>query len=408
MLKLESELAWFLVLGFAFVTGCSKPAATATPPTTNTRAWTWESFPVVDRMRLGLLPCRVLPKASVPMNSPLTGVLRIYVDKQQTNLPAGFVWAEFEPKLLAASAEALAEAKKKLDEKERLLLELELPKQKLKLSKEIEEAQKQIAALEILSTNQSLAAVAMPFLSLKDRSVTQEALRRVKEELQLLRENFRYLQATNLAVLGVDIQTPRMELERRQLEFEHQQNQSRFKIPFAGQLNISFQLAEGVFEYPVNTGQELAVLRDLSSILLRVILSDASWSTLPPDSLKAVIGLPDGTRLEAPFSFKRLEKIQQREDVVYYFQFPADRVNAAARLIGTDISCELWLDLPERARVIPKLALVINHPSAFQKGRWNEGVAQLAPGARVIVEGQTDIAIALPDGSHDAGREPHE
>src|SRR5438046_580977 len=83
------------------------------------------------KMRLGILPCRVLPKASSSINSPLTGLLRIYVDKQQTNLPAGFVWAEFEPKILAASEAALKEAEDRLNEKERLLLQLDLPKQQL-------------------------------------------------------------------------------------------------------------------------------------------------------------------------------------------------------------------------------------------------------------------------------------
>jgi hypothetical protein len=348
-------------------------------------------------MRLGTLSCRILPRASVAMNSPITGLLRVYVDKQQTNVPAGFIWAEFEPKILAAESAALDEAKKKLDERERFLLELELPKQRLKLAKEMEEAQRQVAIMEMLSTNKDLASAAAPLSGLKDRTFTKETLRRARDELQLMHENYRQLEATNLAVLGVDLETVRTELKRRQLEFERQQNQARLKVPFASQLNISFQLAEGVSEYPVNSGQELGVLRDLSTILLRVILSDASWSSLPPENLKGVIGMPDGSRLEAPFAFKRLEKIQQREDVVYYFEFPTNRMDAAARFIGTDLSCELWLKLSEPARVIPKLTLVINHPSGFQSRRWNEGVAQLAPGARVIVEGQTDLAIALPN-----------
>jgi len=185
-------------------------------------------------------------------------------------------------------------------------------------------------------------------------------------------------------------------LRRRELDFERQQNQARLKVPYACQLNISFQIAEKVGEYPVNSGQELAVLRDMSSILLRTILSDPSWSTLPTDTLKAVISLPDGTRLEAPFALKRLEKMQLREDVAYYFQFPTNRADAAARMMGTDVSCELWLNLPQKARVIPKLTLVINQPAAFQKGRWDEGVSQLTPGARVLVEGQTDLAIIVP------------
>ena len=401
-IKIRNQTAYLLAVGaVALFSACSKPAASnAAGPMTN--RWSWESYPVVEKMRLGILPCRVLPKSSSSINSPQTGLLHLYVDKQQTNVPTGFVWAEFEPKVLAASEAALKEVEERLNEKEKLLLQLELPKQQIKLGKEIEDAKKQLALAEIFYTNQEAASVAFPLTGLKDRSLTETNLQRMREELKLMQTNYAYLQATNLAVLGVDIQTPRTELERRRLEFEHQQNQSRFKIPFASQLNIGFPLAEGVFEYPINSGQEIAVLRDLSSILLRVALSDASWSALAPEKLKTMISMPDGKRLEAPFAYKRIEKIQQREDVIYYFEFPTNRVNAAARLIGTDLSCELWLTLPERARVIPKLTLVINHPNSFQNRRWNEGVAQLAPGARVLVEGQTDLAIVFPEKNHES------
>src|SRR3954466_15861392 len=107
--------------------GCSpKPTQAAVPPAA---AWSWQAYPSVEKMRLAMLPCRVLPKTSLTINAPLSGVLRLYVDRPQTNLPAGFVWAEFEPKILAAESDALAEAKQKLHEKELLTYQLELPKQ---------------------------------------------------------------------------------------------------------------------------------------------------------------------------------------------------------------------------------------------------------------------------------------
>lgn len=387
--------AGFLTGLLALYSGCSRAPAQSTGPAPG-ETWNWETVPVVDKMRLGLLPCRVQPKSSTVINSPATGLLHLYVDRPQTNLPAGFIWGEFEPKLLAGESSALQETKQRLDERERLLLELEVPKQKLKLLKEIDEVQKQTTILEMLSTNRDVAPAIIGLMGLKDKSVTQEALERSKKELKVLRDSYRYLEATNLTLLGVDLQSPRTDLQHRQLEFERQQNQARLKMSTACQLNISFPLAEKVSDYPVNSGQELAVLRDMTSILLRAILSDPSWSTLPTERLKAVISLPDGTRLEAPFELKRLEKVQMREDVVYYFQFPTNRADAAARMMGTDVSCELWMALPEPARVIPKLTLAINRPAAFSNRRWNEGVSQLAKGARVLVEGQTDLAITVP------------
>src|SRR5207247_1444662 len=99
----------------------------------------------------------------------------------------------------------------------------------------------------------------------------------------------------------------------------------------------------------------------------------------------------------APFVFKKLERFQMREEVIYYFQFPTNDCSTAARLVGSDVSCEVWLALSQPARVVPKLALVLHQPAAFQSRHWNEGLAQLSPGAQVLVEGQTDLAIVVPD-----------
>jgi len=42
-------------------------------------------------MRLGVLSCRILPKSSQTINSPFNALLHLSADRQQTNLPAGFV-----------------------------------------------------------------------------------------------------------------------------------------------------------------------------------------------------------------------------------------------------------------------------------------------------------------------------
>jgi len=64
-----------------------------------------------------------------------------------------------------------------------------------------------------------------------------------------------------------------MELERRQLDFDHRQAQARFKLPFSGQLITSLQLADGVTEYPVSAGQELAEKTGLDPALMERLKS---------------------------------------------------------------------------------------------------------------------------------------
>lgn len=383
-----------LVLACVLAGGCSREEKKNAAPVAP--AWNWKKYPQVQRMRLASVPCRVLPRTSLTINAPYSGLLRLYVDRPNTNLSSGFVWAEFEPKILEAESNALHEARAKIDERERLLLQLELPRQRIELSRKVESLQNHVALMKLLATNPAVAPKVMSFTTMKEKSpLNEEALARTEEELDVARQNLQYLVQTNLQVLGHDFQSQRSDLERRQLEFDRQQAQARLKMPFDGQLNPSLPLAEGVTEYPVNSGQELAIARDLSVILLRVPLSDSSWSTLPTDQLAAMVTLPDGTRMEAPFAFKKLERVQSREDVVYYFQFPTERSPSAARLVGTEVSCELWLGLVQPAHVVPKLTLVLHQPSAFSSRRWNEGLAKLAPGASLLVEGQTDIAVVL-------------
>jgi hypothetical protein len=347
-------------------------------------------------MRLAVLQCRVLARTSMSIPSPLAGQLRLYVDKPQTNLPENFLWAEFEPKILIAESNALAEARARLQEKQRLTLELDLPKQTLKMAKDIEELRRQLALLEVFSSNKSLFTNGVNYPGMKVGSLNPENVERARQELRVMETNYAYLQQTNLAVLGVDLQSTRTELERRSLDYERLQTQSRFKMPFKGQLNLSLQLVEGVKDYPVAAGQELAVIRDLSTILLRLAMADPSWSALPSEAMSAIINLPDGSRLEAPFAFKRIEKLQNREEVIYYFQFPAEKIPSAVRLLGTDVSCELLLSLQQPARIVPKLSLVMADPALFQNRRWNDGLIRLARGAYVMVEGQTDLAIVTP------------
>jgi hypothetical protein len=377
--------------------GCRNKAPSAAPPVTELPHWNWEIFPAVQRMRLATLPCQVLPKSSISIFSPMLGVLRVYASQPQTNLPASFIWAEFEPAMFQAEAQAIEEARTKLDEHERLQLELELPKQKLHMEKDLEEAEREVALLHLLSTNKDLARISFKLANGNGNGtgLRPEALARAETERNLLRRSIQYLDATNLDILGIDLAGQRSDWERRKLEFLRRQSQARLKMPFTGQLTVDLPLTEGVVEYPVNSGQELAVARDLSLVRLRVALSNPAWAGLAPEHLTALVRLPNGNELTAAFAFQKIERMQLREESVYYFQFPPDKAAVAARLIGTDLSCELWLTLPQPARVVPKLSLVLQQPNAFQGHSWVQGVGTAWPGASVLVEGQTDLAIVL-------------
>jgi hypothetical protein len=359
-------------------------------------AWRWEQYPPALRMRLAQLPCQLLPKSSITMVAPLMGVLRVNVSSPQTNLDSGTIWSEFEPKLFEAEAKAIEEARVRLEDQERIQLELELPKQKLRLQRELEESQRQFAFVRLLATNPSLASMALTIPGQGANPLRPEAVGRAEIEVGLLERSLGFLQSTNLALMGIDLVGQRSEWQRRKLEFERRQSQARLRMPFKGQLTIALPLTEGVEEYPVTSGQELAVARDLSQVRLRLSLANPAWVGLAHDKLSAVLRLPSGEEVEAPFAFQKIERVQNREESVLYFTFPEERSKVAARLIGTDVACELWVKLPEPVRIVPKLTLVLQHPSAFQGRTWAQGVSALWPGAQVRMEGQTELAIQLP------------
>ncbi len=381
-----------LVLG----AGCARKPVNAASDTNSLPPWSWSAFPPTTNMRLGLVTGRVMPRNNYSILSPLSGPIHFYVTQQQTNVPAGFTWAEFEPRILAAETAALDLAKTRLVQKERLLYEIEVPRQKLRMQKEIEDAQRQISLLELLREHPDMAPSAAHLAGIKESVVTLDTIKHAREELSLLLTNFTYVCETNPAVVSADLQAQRTDLDARELELERRQHQMRFNMPFSGQLNLSVPLVAGVSEYPVTVGQELAVLRDTTAILLRVALIEPGWTTLPTTQMRATVTLPNGTSLQAPFSYKRLEKSQFREEIVYYFEFPPALADAATRLIGAEFTCEIWVCLDQPAHIVPKLTLTLRDPSAFGTRRWDEGLARLFPGARLLLEGQTDLAISVP------------
>ena len=382
--------------------GCSPKEAKARastggkPPPAARKSWNWDRHPLVHTMKIGTLPCQVQPKSVIAVQSPLAGTLRVYATAPQTNLPANFLWAEFEPEIFAAEARALEEARKKLEDQETLQYEIELPRRKMQLARQIEEAQRQVSLLRMLSTNKELADLAFNVGSAGSNPLRPDSLEKSELELHLLTQSMEYLQSTNFTALGVDLAGQRTDFERRKLEFERRQAQARFRMPFDGRLTVTLPLTEGVTEYPVATGQELGVARDLSSIRLRVPLSNLAWMSIPPERLTATVRLPSGEAIQTAFSYQKIERVQNREESVYYFEVPDGKVPIAAKLIGTDVSCELWARLDEPVRLVPKLALILHDPEAFQNRSWPLAVSALFPGSRVAIEGQTELGIIPP------------
>jgi len=382
--------------------GCSpkKPKAKASNEVaaaeSQKSSWNWDAYPAMTKMRIGNMACQLQPKLTMPIQSPLAGTLRVYVDSPQTNLPAGFLWAEFEPEIFAAEEKAIAEAETRLNEREKIQNEIEIPRQKLQMTKQLEEAKRQLDLQRYISTNKEFSDLIFSVGTNSASIFRPDVLDKSELEFSILNKSREFLEGTNGVALGLDLGAQRSDWERRKLEFERRQVQARFKMPFDGRLTLSVPLTEGVNEYPVNNAQELAVIRDLSSIRLRLPLANASWMSIPGEKLFTLVRLPNGELLEAKFSLQKIERIQNREEAAYYFQFPDAKAAVAARLIGTDVSCELWVALDQTVRIVPKLALMLRNPDIIKARSCAAGVAETLPGAKLVLEGQTDLGIAQP------------
>ena len=357
-------------------------------------AWNWESYPALTRMRIGQLPCQLQPKSTITVMSPISGLLRIYAQSPQSQQKAGFLWGEFEPEILKQDEQMLAESLKKLEDLERVNWEIEYPRKKRQLEQQIKDAEREYRKVEYFANNPELARKALSVGS-STNVMRPETLEIARETYELLERQMKYLQETNFAALGFDLTSQRTEWNRRELELKRRKQNSRFEMPFDGALTMSLPITAGVTNYPVNQGQELAIARDVSSVRARVVIENAAWTSVSPDRLRLVV-TTGGRSLEAHFAFQKIEKIQNREESAYYFEFPKERSSEAARLIGANNQCELWVELTEPARIVPKLAVILHQPDAFQNRNWNSGIATTFPGSRLLLEGQTDLALVVP------------
>lgn len=394
-----------LAIGFVTAvisTGCSPEDAKAKVKTvtkqTHARAtgpaWNWEAYPPMKRMRVATLPCQLQPKSTITVISPIAGLLRVYVNAPQSHLAANTLWGEFEPEIFAQEEENIKEQLKRIEDQEKIHWEVEYPREKAKLAEQVEQAEREVNYVRLLSTNQALASKTLS-IGTNGTLLRPDALLRAEENLKLLKRNLSFVEATNFAALRFDAVAQRNDWKRRELEFQTRRRQSRFEMPFDGKLTLGIPVSEGVTNYPVNVGQELAVARDISTVRVRVAMDNVAWTGLAPDKMEATVR-SGGQLFVAKFAFQKIERIQNREESAYYFEFPAEKAAAVSRLIGANVSCDLWMDLPEAARIVPKLAMVLHRPDAFENKDWGSAVASTFPGARLLVEGQTDLAVVIP------------
>ena len=382
-----------LLVELLISSGCS-PSSKTMPAEAPSKAarWNWEVFPCTNRLRLSLLPAQVQALAYAAVVCPAATTVRFYVATSETNLPKGTLWAECEPEMLAIESNSLHQAELQFDLQKRLASEFEAPRFKVQTTKQLWEAERQLALFSLAATNAAAAqAYPSPFVGLTAANAETRAL--LQLEVDLLRAATARALDTNFTMLGKDFVNQAINLEKRRLDFMRQREASRLVMPFAGRLSIALPVTANFRDHRVNAGQDIALMRDESTIHLRIVISRPDWLIIQPDKMEVLVKVTGHENIGGRFAFKRTERVMNRDDIAYYFTLPPGRNEDAAKLLGSEVGCDLIYCLDASAYIVPKLTALLANPGLFKSIPFAEAVSTLWPGASLLAEGATEVAI---------------
>ncbi len=350
-------------------------------------------FPEADEILLGTISAEVQPIRQLRIKAPVAGLLHLRLPPAGTRLTKGTIWAEFEPARLEIEREALELARELLDAREVPSLRLEHARTRADLNERLEEIERQAAMLRRILQQPDLAD-----LYLNQESSDAGQPHRVRSMLDLLerqaaplREVLRYVGSPRQDEL--ELRVLRLKLEQQQLDLDRRVRDSRLAMPFDGEITLVPPLPPPGDPLLVESGMDLARLQDFSRITARAVVRRSEWRLV--DASRVSLRIPaGGGELRAIHSRSLAEDVFGREELVYYFAFHANQTAPARALVGGQVSAQLMATLPAPARLVPKLVLILANPALFQQAGWEGAVPELIPGARVVLVGETHVAIA--------------
>ncbi|MEM7755034.1 MAG: hypothetical protein AAF297_05295 [Planctomycetota bacterium] len=362
-------------------------------------AWSWEKFRESGTLTLSESSARVASQRVAPFIAAIDGPIDIDDRVREAGaagieLKSGELWGRVAPERLDLERRTV-EAQRRQLELRRLLFEaLEVPRSVLEARRDLENATRTRDQIRLAaeSRDDPLVREVFPDLPSTFGDETVEAAERLVEVLE---ENLRLALDPESSVDAIQLELAGVEVEQAELQFERLAERSELLMPFDGELVLRPEL-DTVGPLFVRSGDVIAGARG-GEVVLNVEAGEALWLGVPSGRLEYLAEIPGGGRATA--SFQRRETIEVRGLPTLADRFVvADGRGAAAlrRLTGATVRGRLIERLTERARLVPKLELVLASPEAFARGDWEAGVSQVWPGARVIGVGLTEVAIVPP------------
>jgi hypothetical protein len=351
------------------------------------------AFREADELVLGTVLAEAQPARFQKVRSPLNGKLLLRLPETGRQLAEDAVWGEFEPERVQLEREAVALARLLLKEKDTPGFRLEQSRAREQLVNALEELRRQSALLEKIGADSELAKLYLADEGRAGGDVASiaEMRRRLDRQAAVLADVLGYVGTARQEEL--ELRALELKLRQQEIEQAQREDESRLKMPFAGELTLYPPRPTAGQPLRVQAGADLALIQDFSRVNVRVPLKRPEWRLL--DTARLRVRFRGGVRapLQAGFLRSLTEEVFGRDELVYYFQFTPEQTAAARPLVGGQVSAQLVLALEVRARLVPKLELVLVDPAGFRADGWAAGVAKLFPGARVLAIGETEVAV---------------
>ncbi|MEY4489534.1 MAG: hypothetical protein RIQ79_2042 [Verrucomicrobiota bacterium] len=401
------------------------------------------ALPVADGVLLATLPVRVTPKREATITAPIGGLFTLLIPHETHSLPEKTVWGAVDLDRLDLEARALAQAKALYSAREVIDWRVNQINDRTKLEDTLGRLRAERALLDRIDQNPALAelyfrdqaapaspppplgtpssssALLPPPSTAPVSQATSQSLidktpspavsassssperillmrRRIDTELALLDTKLSYLGSPVQEDLELGLM--RLKLEQQTFEYERRAQLARFAAPFDAEFRLLLPLKPGSTTMEVRSGDDIARLRDLTSILIQVPVTQPLWRTLPPEQLEVRVSLEASahTNLRARFQDTLLVTRGGREELLYLFAVDTADLDAARPLVGGLLQGELYYAPGTPVRLVQKLDLAAAAPDVLREKGWPGLVASLYPGWRLACVGQSQLALLPP------------
>lgn len=349
-----------------------------------------ETLAESDELLLASLHVKLEPNRLFIAKAPQTGKLFLNIESSQLSVEQDFTWGVLEPEALKTEEESLELWHEQLETRQKLETELELPLQRLQTEKKLAEASRSLKMWEMVQGDKERGQRAMELLGVDLGSGDPAEMERLKWEVELLKTQLQYLQSER-PVSDIELQSRKIEWEQRRLDFLKRKEQAEIHAPFSGELRLLVHPQENRKDIWVQSGEEIAQLRDLSSAILKLKPDSFPWASAPFSELLLKVriqGLPELIAL--PLREETQTHLNQQERV-WVFQLHTDNISIKDLPLGAPVSVQLIQNLPTPSKIISKTALVFS--SQIVSDHWADLLHSIYPGSHWVATGQTEIAF---------------